>query len=35
MTPIEAPEFITEKIHELVRTHLVAPAAVDAEESAA
>ncbi|MFI6689441.1 alpha/beta fold hydrolase [Streptomyces sp. NPDC050485] len=34
MTPVEAPEFITEKIHELVRTHLVAPAAVDAEESA-
>ncbi|MFJ8310564.1 MULTISPECIES: alpha/beta fold hydrolase [unclassified Streptomyces] len=34
MTPVEAPEFVTEKIHELVRTHLVAPAAVDAEESA-
>ncbi|MFG2722596.1 alpha/beta fold hydrolase [Streptomyces sp. NPDC048416] len=26
MTPVEAPEFITEKIHELVRTHLAAPA---------
>ncbi|MFI6471813.1 alpha/beta fold hydrolase [Streptomyces sp. NPDC050516] len=33
MTPIEAPEFITEKIRALVAAHLVAPAA-DAEERA-
>ncbi|AYG82319.1 putative oxidoreductase EphD [Streptomyces hundungensis] len=37
MTPVEAPEFITEKIRALVAEHLAAPAAndaVDAEERA-
>ncbi|RCH65805.1 alpha/beta hydrolase [Streptomyces sp. SDr-06] len=35
MTPIEAPEFITEKIRALVATHLAAPAAVTATEERA
>ncbi|MCT9091974.1 alpha/beta hydrolase [Streptomyces sp. ASQP_92] len=33
MTPIEAPEFITEKIRALVAEHLAAPAAMDAVDT--